>query len=300
MKLKNISLKDRRIFDKYLNLSEHELSAYAFANIYIWKNLFDIRWAIIDKALCVFFRDKIGCFLYLPPLSERRRPGAIREAFEILDRFNANSEISRIENAQIADLDYYRSLGYLCRQKDPEYLCDRDDLIELKGNAFKSKRSCFNYFLRNYRFQYRPYSSADKISCLRLHELWSKERAAGTNDDLYRMMLGDSYQALKVSLSNYNHLKLIARVVTVSGELKAFTLGYRLSPRFFCILFEIADLSIKGLAQFIFRQFSLEAQATAVYINIMDDSGLENLRRVKLSYRPARLIHPYIVKRGEF
>jgi len=299
MKLKNISLKDRRIFDKYLNLSEHQLSAYAFANIYIWKNLFDIRWAIIEGALCVFFRDKIGSFLYLPPLSGRKRPGAIKKIFEILDRFNANSEISRIENAEDCDLDYYRSLGYLCGQRGTEYLCARDDLIELKGNAFKSKRSCFNYFLRNYVSEYRPYSSADKISCLQLHELWSKERAASTNDDLYRMMLGDSYQALKVSLSNYNHLKFIARVVTISGELKAFTLGYRLSSGVFCVLFEIADLSIKGLAQFIFRQFSLEAQATA-YINIMDDSGLENLRRVKLSYRPARLIHPYIVKREGF
>ncbi len=299
MKLKNISLKDKRIFDKYLNLSEHELSAYAFANIYAWKNLFDIRWAIIEYSLCVFVRDKIGSFLYLPPLSQRKRPGAIKKIFEILDRFNANSEISRIENAQDSDLDYYRSLGYLCGQRSPEYLCAMDDLIQLKGNAFKSKRSCFNYFLRNYVSEYRPYTSADKIGCLRLHELWSKERAASRNDQLYRMMLGDSYQALKTSLSNYNHLKLIARVVTISGELKAFTLGYRLSPGVFCILFEIADLSIRGLAQFIFRQFSLEAQA-CVYINIMDDSGLENLRRVKLSYRPQKLIHPYTVKREEF
>ena len=33
------------------------------------------------------------------------------------------------------------------------------------------------------------------------------------------------------------------------------------------------------------------------FINIMDDSGLENLKKVKLSYQPLKLIPAYIAKR---
>ena len=33
------------------------------------------------------------------------------------------------------------------------------------------------------------------------------------------------------------------------------------------------------------------------YINIMDDSGLEGLKKVKLSYRPAKLASAYIATR---
>jgi len=63
----------------------------------------------------------------------------------------------------------------------------------------------------------------------------------------------------------------------------AFTFGFKLNKDTFCILYEITDLSIKGLSQFIFRQFCSELKNHR-YINIMDDSGLVNLKRVKLSY----------------
>ena len=33
------------------------------------------------------------------------------------------------------------------------------------------------------------------------------------------------------------------------------------------------------------------------FINVMDDSGLENLKKVKLSYHPVKLVPAYIVRR---
>jgi len=296
MKLKKISLQDKRIFERYLNLSAHQLSAYAFANIYTWKNLFDISWQVIDHTLCIFFKDKIGSFLYLPPLSDRVCPGATRMAFEILDGFNPNQDVSRIENVEEPYLEDYRNLGYIDQERSPEYLYSRGDLAGLRGNAFKSKRSSFNYFVSNFNFRYRPYSSADKRGCLRLYDRWRKGRAAGISDDLYRGMLSDSYATVKVALDNHRDLGLIVRVVEVCGKIKAFTLGYKLNRRDFCVLHEITDLSIKGLAQFIFRRFCQEAKAWR-RINVMDDSGLENLKRVKLSYRPTKLLPAHIIKR---
>ena len=84
----------------------------------------------------------------------------------------------------------------------------------------------------------------------------------------------------------------------LNKEIKAFSFGYRLNCNTFCILYEITDLGIKGLAQFIFRRFSQELKGYK-YINIMDDSGLENLRKTKLAYKPARLISAYIINRDD-
>jgi hypothetical protein len=63
---------------------------------------------------------------------------------------------------------------------------------------------------------------------------------------------------------------------------------YEINKDTFCILYEITDLSVKGLAQFIFKEFATELTGYK-YINIMDDSGLENLKKVKLSYQPEKL-----------
>ncbi|MDD5409008.1 MAG: phosphatidylglycerol lysyltransferase domain-containing protein, partial [Candidatus Omnitrophica bacterium] len=134
------------------------------------------------------------------------------------------------------------------------------------------------------------------IGCLGLFNDWVKERKAHCNDDIYCGMLEDNRKVIKEALDNCKQLGLKGIVVKIDKQIKGFTLGYKLNKDTFCILYEITDLSIKGLAQFIFRRFSEELKDYK-YINIMDDSGLDNLKKVKLSYKPERLISAYIATR---
>lgn len=293
MKLNKITLGDKKVFDKFIALKPRRLSVYAFTNIYIWKGLFKIYWKIVEGSLCVFFKDKIGCFMYLPPLAKKIKAKALREAFKIMDGLNKNKAVSRIENIEEEEALFYRNLGYQTRYKSSEYLCGRQDLTQLKGNRFKSKRSAYNYFIRHYSFQYKPFSLRDKEACLELYRAWMSERHNHNQDFIYQGMLKDSFITLKVLLDNYSKIGVTGRIVRVAKELKAFTFGFKINPQTFCILYEIADLSIKGLAQFIFREFCREAKVYK-YINVMDDSGLENLKKVKLSYRPVSLVPSYI------
>jgi len=291
--LNKLSLKDKKLFSKYLSLTSHELAPYSFANIYIWQALYDIKWAIIEKNLCVFFQDKIGCFMYLAPLAKEARPQVIKEAFRVMDDINKNKDISRIENIEAKDLEYYRALGCLCHEKYPDYLCLRNDLALLRGNKFKSQRASYNYFVKHYDFDSRRMKRTDKKECLSLFNLWLEERRTRCHDDLYRGMLEDNRKVIKDTLANYAQLDLKGIVVRIDDKIKGFSFGYKLNKETFCVLYEITDLSIKGLAQFIFRRFCQELKDYK-YINIMDDSGLENLRKVKLSYKPKRLIPAYI------
>ena len=298
MKLNKLSLSDQKLFNRYLNLDSQELAAFSFANIYIWRTLYTIDWTVIQKSLCIFFRDPVGCFMYLPPLAVAPRPRVIQQAFAIMDKINKNRDISRIENIQQEELDYYRSLGYLVREKYPDYLCLRSDLALLRGNKFKSQRAAYNYFIKHYKYDSRRLGLADKADCLNLFDFWIKERKAQCNDDVYCGMLEDNRKVIRDALANYQQLNLEGIMVRVGKEIKAFSFGYRLNDNTFCILFEITDLAIKGLAQFIFRQFSQELKDYK-YINIMDDSGLENLRRTKLAYKPVHLIPAYVVTRDD-
>jgi len=294
--LQKLTLKDKKLFNKYLALTLHELAAYSFANIYIWKALYDIKWRIIKNSLCIFFQDKIGCFMYLAPLAGEQRPLVLKEAFKIMDSINKNKDISRIENIQEKNLDYYRGLGYLCHEKYPDYLCLRNDLAQLSGNKFKSQRASYNYFIKHYNFNSARLKLADRTDCLGLFDLWLQERKKQCSDDIYCGMLEDNCKVIKDTLVNYKQLDLEGITVRVGQKIKGFSFGYKLNKDTFCILYEITDLSIKGMAQFIFRQFCQELKKYK-YINIMDDSGLENLRKTKLSYKPIRLVQSYIVTR---
>jgi len=296
MKLNKLILRDRGLFNQHLVFARHELAAFSFANIYIWRAIFDIQWALIESSLCIFFRDKIGCFMYLPPLEKERQPRVIKQAFAIMDSINENKDISRIENIGQEDLEYYRALGYLCHQKYPDYLCSRSDLALLKGNKFKSQRAAYNYFVKHYNFKALRLKLKNQADCLSLFNDWIEGRKAHCNEDVYCGMLEDNRKVIKEAVANYKQLGLEGMVVEIDKQIKGFTLGYKLNDDTFCILYEITDLSIKGLAQFIFRRFSAKLKDYS-YINIMDDSGLDNLRKVKLAYKPRRLIPAYIAIR---
>lgn len=297
MKLNKLTLGDQKLFKRYLKFLPQELSAYAFANIFIWQSLYSIEWALIEDSLCIFFRDALGCFMYLPPLCAKPPSlTVITQAFAVMDKINKNKDISRIENVAGEQIDAYRALGYIGREKYPDYLCLRSDIAALKGNKFKSQRAAYNYFIKHHDYSWRRFTLADRAACLSLFNAWVKERKSQCQDDLYCGMLDDNYKVIKKALANYKALNLEGLVVRVGKEIKAFSFGYRLNDHTFCVLYEITDLTIKGLAQFIFRQFSQDLKEYK-YINIMDDSGLENLRKTKLAYKPARLVDAYIVLR---
>jgi uncharacterized protein len=296
VKLKKLSLNDKKTLKKFLGCADHELSVYGFENIHIWKGLFDIYWTIIGDNLCLFFRDRIGCFLYLPPLGRNLAPDVLDDAFRIMDEYNTNPAVSRIENVEETDTGLYRKWGYACCHKSSDYLYKRSEMAGLQGDRFKAKRNRVNYFTNNYKFEYLDYSSRYRGECLKLYADWMKSRKLQDSDPVYKGMLGDSGVSLKILLKDNKDLDVIGRVIKADSRIRGFTFGFELNKETFCVLFEITDLSFKGLSQYIFRRFCQELKGYR-YINSMDDSGLPNLRKVKLSYHPVRLIPSYIVQR---
>lgn len=297
MKLKHLTLADQPRIERFLGLRPCGLSAYAFPTIYIWRGIFDIRWTVIANNLCVFFQDPVGQFAYTSPLGKGVDPAAIAGCFTVMDRANANPAVSRIENIGQEDIALYEKLGYTCRHKADEYVLSRISLANLAGDRFKSKRACVNFFTKHYAARYEQLAETDIRACLDLYELWMNQRAAAHEEDaVYCGMLTDNFSSLKVALADYKRLKLTARVVRVERAVRAFTIGCKLTADTFCVLFEIADPALKGLSQFIFQRFCRELK-DYTWINIMDDSGLPNLRRVKLSYRPQRTEPGYIATR---
>ncbi len=296
MRFQRLSLADRKLFKEFLSRQPYELSVYTFTNIYIWRGLFDISWMIIDENLCVFFQDKMGCFLYFLPLGKRLSPRAIEESFRLMDGFNKNPAVSRIENVEAKGAAILEKLGYRIAPKQGEYLCLRKALAELKGDSFKSKRATVNFFTKHYEPRYKEFSPCYKGDCLGLYKLWARKRFAANIDPVYRGMLKDNLICLATLFSDYEKLGLVGRIVKINGRIKAFTAGFEINPETFCVLYEFADLSVKGLSQYIFWRLCQELESYK-YINIMDDSGLENLKIVKESYRPLRLIPAFIADR---
>jgi len=263
----------------------------------MWSWLYEIFCVRVKNRLCVFFKDALGCFLFLPPLGGEIDGRVIAECFTLMNRYNKNTNISRIENVLEKDSDCYRRLKYKVKQTGTEYVCRQKDLAALRGGALKKKRACAQFFEKKYHFEYRPYRQSDAKACCLLFRQWMDERKKKYQDVIYQRLLDDSFSAFSATLKHYKKLSLDGRVICIEGQMKAVTIGYPLGKECFVVAFEVCDTSFRGIAQFIFREFVRELNYPT--INIMDDSGLANLRRVKLSYRPYRLLKSYTVYQHE-
>ncbi|MDD5449479.1 MAG: phosphatidylglycerol lysyltransferase domain-containing protein [Candidatus Omnitrophica bacterium] len=278
---------DKALFEKYLNKADKPFSSYSFAANYVWTGMLDYYWIITDNCFCLFCKTRNTFFMPIMPLGKELKEKTIRACFKLMSSLNKNKACSRIEDIPEGSTGFFESLGYKIKEKGREYICSQKDLTALAGDGYKAKRALRNYFLKNNRgFEYREFRGQDAKECVELFKHWSRERAKAHKDNYYKALLEDSFGAHKKAMERFRDLDFLGRVVKVDGRIAAYTFGYPLGNGTFVILFEVADLGIKGLAQFIFREFC--AESGAEYINLMDDSGLENLRKVKLSYHPAR------------
>ncbi len=225
----------------------------------------------------------------------------LSQVMEYMDIRNNGSKVTRIENIPADLKEEIQQWKYTVTPKDSDYLYRTANLIHLKGNPYKSQRAAYNRFVRAHRIRITPYRLIDRDACFTLFQRWVHQKEdiplprAGPDEEVARLMLQDAASAHRVALQEYRELGLTGRVVWVDGCVRAYTFGYPRSPEVFCVLLEVADRTVYGLAQYLFREFCREFQQYP-FINTMDDSGLPGLARAKRAYHPCQLVPNYIAQ----
>ena len=183
-------LEQRPLIERYLKESPQPLSAFSFVNIFAWKDFFDFEIKMVGGNLCVFAseaRNQAGTFLYLPPLGKNLTPATVDECFAFMHEHNDPAGkaggVTRIENVAYDQLNSFPEGRFKRIPKAREYCYYRKDLVALKGNDYKSKRSDYNYFTKHYKADYRPFALQDKDECLALYDRWSRRRKQGSRID---------------------------------------------------------------------------------------------------------------------
>jgi len=292
-----------------------DVSDYTFAANFIWLSNNSGFYAIINDTFCFFVMAGGELSMLLPPLGAKEKVcDAIITCFEIMDANNSSRFYSKIEYVDESMLegfvDYleegtmiYEILqDYLVEKKLTDYVYRADDLINLRGNSYHTKRTEINKFKKSYpdhRIEMLdPHKHSEHI--VMLFSKWVSDRIRYMpKEEADRFLEGIYHEQLAVKrlLKFYNELDVIGIVIYIDDEIKGFTVGERINANTASILIEKTDFEILGCAQFIFREFSkvLSEQYNTEWINVGDDMGFENLKKVKMSYRPERLIPKYTI-----
>lgn len=265
-------------FEACLDRAGRPLSAYTKAAWWPWRDLMRLWWGSLEAWGCLLVEQAGGYFLGLPPLGPSVTPKVVERAFELLQRLNGGSGVSRIENVPIELAEPLRDFGYVVRQVDQEYLYDRRQLAERLG--VQARRAARDLTIR-------PYRPEDAERCRRLYMLWALRRQAATEDPPARAMVRDGFYAHRRWLEDAASLGLYGLVAERQGEIVGYTLGAALTPEVFVVLAEIAALDTPALPAALAH--ALCQSVGAQWINAMGDAGLPTVARAKRQLGPAHL-----------
>ncbi|MDD3343615.1 MAG: phosphatidylglycerol lysyltransferase domain-containing protein [Sulfurospirillaceae bacterium] len=309
------NLKTKPLMQHYLEITPIELSDYTFAANYIWLSNASGFYTIINNTFCLFILSSGELSMLLPPLGKLEDTlSATPICFEIMNAQNSSPYYSKIEYVHEAFLEaFVNSLehgaeifdslaDYLIEKKLVDYIYMADDLIELKGNSYHSKRNEINKFKKSYANVRTEVFEKEKHGdgILTLFNNWVQERTKYMPKAEVETFLDGIYFerfAIKRLIKDYDKLELIGLVLFIGDEIKGFTMGEKITDDTSSVLIEKTDFETFGCAQFIFREFTkvLKATYNSTYINVGDDMGFENLKKVKMSYRPKKLILKYTI-----
>lgn len=313
--LKPFKLDTKLIIEKYLAKLDVDISDYTFAANYIWLANSSGFYTIINRCFCLFAMSGGELTMLLPPLGKKKNiTEAIIECFELMNTNNSSPYYARIDYVQEAMVEEFiegtdegQSIfsmmeNYLIEKKLVDYVYEVDALINLRGNSYHTKRTEINKFVKSYpQYRIEPLESPKhKEEIMELFNKWVADRVKYMPKAEADMFLEGIYQeryAIKNMLKYYEELSLIGLVIYIDDELKGFTVGERINADTATVIIEKTDFEILGCAQFIFREFSkiLQEHYDISYVNVGDDMGFENLRKVKMSYRPFKLVPKYTI-----
>ncbi|MFZ5875047.1 MAG: phosphatidylglycerol lysyltransferase domain-containing protein [Nitrospirota bacterium] len=301
MALQPLTLNDRPWIERLLDRAPSELGTRTFPGVYIWREHFEYAWTWLNGYFCLFAHYGPHTYMPWPPLpGPEAEPGrfaaVVHAAFDLMAASADQGSAARIEGVDQGECATFEAAGYEVVSHATEYVYQRHAVVDLKGNAYKSKRWAWNDFVKRQVFILEPLADRHVTECLALYRRWRDVKSGRSTDDLARAMAEDAESAHRIALTDRQALGLTGLVVSIDGRVAGYTVGGLVRPDMFGVWLEIADPSRRGLSAYLFREFC-RAQTGVEWISALDDSGLASLARVKQSYRPARLVRSYLVRR---
>jgi len=289
----SIQLEHRSLIEEVLWKYQPQTSTWTFTNLFIWRLHYGFQWCVYRDWLLLLCASNSKSSCALQPIGPPSRLEVVQMLLRYLAEEKGEKEprIERVDQRLVSEIKGATDLLIEATREHFDYVYRSEDLIELAGRKYHSKRNHINKLLRSHLFTYTPLTEVHIEASLELAENWCRLRRC--EDDLN--LLGE-WQAVRQALVHFRALGVQGGVILIEDKVKAFTLGELLNEETAVVHIEKADPEIPELYAAINQQFCEKSWQNVPYINREQDLGEPGLRRAKLSYHPDHLVETFRIR----
>lgn len=300
---KTIGFEDLDVIRGYLRWEDVQGCEWSGVNLLTW-NRFGLEYTIVENHLVLryIYDGQFTHTMPLPPVPEGLEHPRLAEVGAgclecviraLRDECFAHHQPFSITNLNQQGIDFLQqTFPGEFEFSEPmteryDYICLREDIINLPGHALRPKRQHIAQFPRFYPVhEYRPLEPSMFDECLALLQRWSDNAEA-----IGHIQGADSKVMERESISNvfdnWERFGAIGGALFVDDKMVAFTYGVPINVNTFDLCVEKGDIAYKGVYTMVRHNFMLQIPEQYTYINLEEDMGLPGLRRAKSSYHPA-------------
>ncbi len=299
-----ITTESRELIEKYLNGFEYKTSGLSFGGQYMWREINQFSWDMIGDYMCICgishleLEEGIELPFMFPPLTrtgEYDMDSLRRTIFTAKELFEARGHEFSLRLVPFHLMEIIKEavpeIKWTDDRPNYDYIYLTQELIDLKGRDFHSKKNHLNYFKKNYEYEYIELTSdlADEAMTF-IAEFNSRKDVPEHEMALLKM----EEKAMEDVFENIEAVGYSAGAIRIGGRIEAIAIGGRLGRNTVVEHVEKANVEYRGLYQAINNEFCKHVASWAKFINREEDMGIPNLRKAKLSYRPVKLLEKYI------
>ena len=278
-----LNLTHRELLQPLLRAAGAGLSEYSFANLYLFREKHDYR--VIPEAPFFVTGKSYSGDPFAMPTGDAR----------LIDRELIDRMIGRcgcLFPVPEHWLTAFPPDGYEITHDDAEsdYIHAITRLAEYSGSKLHAKKNLVNQFLRDYQVEALPLTNDRLGDAMRILDQW-----ASSGSDLPPDLT--DYGPCSEAIALYEKLVLCGAIYYVDSAPAGFIIGEELDDETFVLHFAKADRRIKGIYQYMYRQFAAIMPARYALFNLEQDLGLDPLRKTKASYDPDRMGIKYRIKK---
>ena len=279
---------DKSLYEDFLFSAGERGCEFSFGNLYLWGRQ---SFAKIGDNIVLFSQfDRRTVYPY---------PIIKKDAKAIIDAIIADAKARGIpcritglspDAAKQIEALYPQKFKFHNDRDSYDYVYDINDLAELTGKKYHSKKNHLNRFMEVYEgYTAEPINKENIDGALLFAEEWFKSKEEANPDGDYMM----ERAAIRKAFKHYFEIGLEGLIIKYKDEIFALTIGSRLSDDTFDVHFEKARADINGaytVVNYEFARYIREKYPEIKYLDREEDMGIEGLRKAKESYKPHHLI----------
>ncbi|MDZ4993135.1 DUF2156 domain-containing protein [Clostridium perfringens] len=296
---KKLTLKDKNLYDKYIDKNKFLSCEYSFTTLFMWRNFNNIKYDILNDIFVIKKYDKSEGDFFMEPLGEISDMG-LKNLIENLDSIREREERKWLfgdvsESFLLRLQKLYRSELIVQEEiNNFDYLYDYNDFIALKGKKFRKKKNKYNQFVKNYNYKTimfkRSLEESEKLKCYKFLDEWCLG-----NEEMDEEFLAE-IEGTKDLINFLEELNLELIELYVEDKLIGISIGEVFNDYIYIVHVEKCLKRFNGAYTFLSNSLLKNSSSKLKYVNREEDLGILGLRKSKMSYNPKFFEKKYLVK----